>query len=41
MKVDFILANSVDSGEMQHDAAFHLGFHCLPKYKFRGVQYAG
>ena len=21
---------------MQHDAAFHLGLHCLPKYLFRG-----
>ena len=20
---------------MQHDAAFHLGLHCLPKYPFR------
>ena len=21
---------------MQHDAAFHLDLHCLPKYRFRG-----
>ena len=24
---------------MQHYAAFHLGFHCLPKYLFRSVHY--
>ena len=30
-----ILANSADPDEMQHDAAFHLGLHCLPKYPFR------
>ena len=24
-----ILANSVDPDEMQHNAAFHLGLHCL------------
>ena len=30
------LANSADSDEMQHYAAFHLGLHCLPKYLFRG-----
>ena len=23
---------------MQHDAAFHLVLHCLPKYSFRGFQ---
>ena len=25
------LANSEDPDEMQHDAAFHLGLHCLLK----------
>ena len=34
-----ILANSADPDEMQHDAAFHLGLHCLPTYLFRGFQY--
>ena len=29
------LKNSVDPGEMQPYAAFHLGLHCLPKYSFR------
>ena len=28
-------AKSVDHGEMQHHAAFHLGLHCLPKYLFK------
>ena len=31
--------NSVDPDEMPHGAAFHLGFHCLPKYPCRGHQY--
>ena len=35
----FILANSTDSDEMLHSAAFHLGLHCLPKYLFWGFQY--
>ena len=30
----FVLANSKDPSEMPHDAAFHLGLHCLPKYAF-------
>ena len=34
-----ILANSADLGEMQHNAAFYLGFHCLPKYHFGVSQY--
>ena len=33
------LANSVDPDEMLHNAAFHLGLHCLPKYQFRGFLY--
>ena len=39
MKVVIILANSADPDEMQHNAAFHLGFHCVPEYPFRGFQY--
>ena len=37
LKVLF-LASSEDPDEMQHDAAFHLVLHCLPKYSFRGFQ---
>ena len=33
---DMILANSADTDEMQHNAAFHLGLHCLSNYPFRG-----
>ena len=29
LKIDFILENSADPDEMPHNAAFHLGFHCL------------
>ena len=39
LKVVLILANRADPDEMQHYAAFHLGFHCLPKYQFRSFQY--
>ena len=35
LKIDLILANSVDPDEMPHYAAFHLGLHCLLKYLFR------
>ena len=28
----FILENCADPDEMPHYAAFHLCFHCLPKY---------
>ena len=34
----FIFTNSVGPDEMQHDAAFHLGLHSLPKYSFRGFR---
>ena len=34
LKIVFILANSADPIEMPPYAAFHLGFHCLPKYLF-------
>ena len=30
----FVIAESVDPGEMPHYAAFHLGLHCLPKNAF-------
>ena len=33
--IDFTLTNSVDPDEMLHNAAFHLGLHCLSKYPFR------
>ena len=32
----FVLVNSADTDEIPHQVAFHLGFHCLPKYPFRG-----
>ena len=35
----FTFANSVDPDEMQHNAAFHLGIHCLQKYSFRVLTY--
>ena len=31
LKIVFVLANIAD-----HDAVFHLGLHCLPKYLFAG-----
>ena len=34
LKIIYILPNSVDPDEMQHNAAFHLRLHCLPKYLF-------
>ena len=34
VKIIFVLANSVDPGEIPHCAAFHLGLHCLQKYIF-------
>ena len=40
LNVVLILANSADPDEMQHYAAFLLGLHFLPKYRFRGFQYA-
>ena len=36
LKIIFNFTNSVDPGEMQHYAAFHLGLHCLQKYLFTG-----
>ena len=32
MNIIIVIANSEDPDEMLHDAAFHLGLHCLPKY---------
>ena len=37
LKIDFALANSIDPDEMPHNAAFHLGLHCLHKYLLRGI----
>ena len=34
LKINFVLANSVDPDEMTHYAAFHLGLHCFQKYSF-------
>ena len=31
LKIDFVLENSIEPDEMLHNAAFHLGLHCLPK----------
>ena len=36
LKTHFVLANSAGPNEMLHDAAFHQGLHCLPKYMFMG-----
>ena len=36
MSEDLFDLSSVDSDEMQHDAAFLLGLQCLQKYSFRG-----
>ena len=45
MKVVLILANSSDPDEMQLNAAFHLGLHCLPRYTLssntKGSTYLG
>ena len=35
----FTFKHIVDPDELQHDAAFHLGLHCLQKYLFRGFPY--
>ena len=32
--MNFAIANSADTDEMQHYAAFHLGLNCLPKQGF-------
>ena len=36
LKIVFAFTNSVGPDEMQHHAAFHLGFHCLQKYPLKG-----
>ena len=36
LKIHFVLANSEDLDEIPHNAAFHLGLQCLPKYLFMG-----
>ena len=35
LKIEYVIANSTDPDEMPHNAAFHLGLHCLQKYPFR------
>ena len=35
LNISFVLAKRVDPDEMLHQAAFHLGLQCLPKYVFR------
>ena len=35
LKIFFTFTTSVDTDEMQHYAAFHLGLQCLQKYSFR------
>ena len=39
LEIVFILANSAEPDEMPLSVAFHLFFHCLSKYPFRGFQY--
>ena len=39
LKIDFVIANSVDPDEMPHYVAFHLGLQCSSKYPFRGFWY--
>ena len=38
LNIDFVLANSTDPDEMQHNAAFQLGLHCLSKYMLMGFR---
>ena len=40
LKSVLVITNSVETDEMQHYVAFHMGLHCLPKYLFRGFQYS-
>ena len=37
LRIFLTFPNSVDTDEMQHNAAFHRGLHCLHKYSFRGL----
>ena len=39
LKIDYVLANTVNPNEMLIHAGFHLDIHCLPLYWFRGFQY--
>ena len=36
LKTFLTFTNSVDHDEMQRNAAFHLGLHCLQQYSFTG-----
>ena len=35
LKISFVIANSASPDEMPHNAAFHLGLHCLSKYPIK------
>ena len=35
--IDYVLANSADPDKLPHCVAFHLGLHCLPKYRSQRV----
>ena len=37
LTIVFISARNADPGEMMPYEAFHLGFHCLPKYLFTDI----
>ena len=39
LKIFLTFTNRVDPDEMQRNAAFYLGLHCLRKNSFRGFPY--
>ena len=41
LKIIFVLANSLDPDEMPHNAAIHLGLHCLPTCTLRSIPIKG
>ena len=38
LKVLYVYTNHADPDEMLHNAAFHQGIHCLPKYSLGSLQ---
>ena len=38
LKVLYVLTNHADPDEMLHNAPFHQGIHCLPKYSLGSLQ---
>ena len=36
--LNIFLANGEDPDEMLHNVTFHLGLHCLPKYRSTGIK---